>query len=162
LGKKADELLRGSRRIAIPIDLADTESTTSLKPAASVTHSMGRRVSASKSKSSKTKANDSSDDSLSSPDSDGREPVLNAKDVYAISSDFDLSSACFDDIVRLRERVCVDEKIPPPYFLSNSVIREISRVLPQNMEELARIEGLNGKKVASYGELILSETKKYV
>lgn len=143
------------------MDPADTESTTSLKP---TTHAekTGRRASVSKSKPRNVKVADLSADSLPSPDSDEQEPVLNAKDVYAISSDFDLSSACFDDIVRLRERVCVDEKIPPPYFLSNSVIREISRVLPQNMEELARIEGLNGKKVASYGELILSQTKKYV
>lgn len=161
MGKKSDELLRGSRKIAIPMDPADTESTTSLKPT-TYAEKTGRRASVSKSKSRNVKAADLSADSLPSPDSDEQEPVLNAKDVYAISSDFDLSSACFDDIVKLRERVCVDEKIPPPYFLSNSVIREISRVLPQNMEELARIEGLNGKKVASYGELILSQTKKYV
>lgn len=140
---------------------ADTESTTSLKPTAPAGKTRNK-VPAPKSKSRKMKANASSDDGLSSPDSDDQGPALKAGDVYEISSDFDQSSACFDDIVRLRERVCVDEKIPPPYFLANSTIREISRVLPQSMEELARIEGLNSKKVTSYGELILSETKKYV
>lgn len=161
MGKKSDELLRGKRKIAIPMKSADMESTTSLKPTAS-TGKTGKKTSAPKSRSRKMKVNDSRDDCLSSPDSDGQGSALKASDVYAISSDFDPSSACFDDIVRVRERVCVYEKIPPQYFLSNSVIREISRVLPQNIEELARIEGLDSKKITSYGELILAETKKYV
>lgn len=141
------------------MDLADVDNT-SLSKTAAPTKKTGKRVPIPRAK-PKAKVGAPYDDDLSSPEDDIQAPVQNVKDVYDISSDVDLSSACFEDIVRLRERICVERKIPPQYFLSNTVIQEIARVLPQNMEELAQIEGLHGNKVSNYGELILSATKKY-
>ena len=142
----------------MPIDPADVECTPSLRTSTTVKKTRNT-MPISNAKRTTIRMDD---EDISFMDDEIKEVASDVNAIYEVSSDFDHSSACFEDIMRLREQVCVEQKISPPHFLPNAVIREIARVLPQSMDELARVKGLNEKKISSYGELILSTTKKYV
>lgn len=72
-----------------------------------------------------------------------------------------LNMDCFDELMRKRAEVCTKENIQCHHFLSNAAIGELAKRLPQNLQELKAIKGIEERQLMRFGPAFLEVCRKY-
>jgi len=67
----------------------------------------------------------------------------------------------FKQLQNLRNVLCQPKNLPIYFVAASNTLQEMARFLPQNMEELGKINGMGKVKLAAYGEAFLEVIKKY-
>ena len=62
----------------------------------------------------------------------------------------------FEALRRWRAAEAKGQKVPPYVIFHDTVLREISAVLPQNLDDLGLIKGVGASKLARYGNGVLA------
>lgn len=70
-------------------------------------------------------------------------------------------SAIFNELRSLRKAIALEEKLPPYMIFSDSTLREISLLLPHDMEQMLKIKGVGEIKLKKYGLRFMSLCQKH-
>jgi ATP-dependent DNA helicase RecQ len=70
----------------------------------------------------------------------------------------DGEAALFERLRRLRRELADERDVPAYVIFSDAVLREMARVVPQNLSELRGISGVGDKKLAEFGARFLEVT----
>lgn len=62
----------------------------------------------------------------------------------------------------LRKEISLKEKLPPYVIFHDSVLKEISDILPTTIDQLRQIKGIGDKKLVKYGSDLLSIVNTYI
>ncbi|WZL72257.1 DNA helicase RecQ [Clostridiaceae bacterium 35-E11] len=73
-----------------------------------------------------------------------------------------VDNTLFEILRSLRKEISIREKVPPYIIFSDSSIREMSHLYPQDDRELLEIKGIGEAKLKKYGNEFLNVIKKYI
>ena len=73
-----------------------------------------------------------------------------------------LDQTLFSMLVKIRESVAKEQKLPPYVIFSESSLEEMATTYPCNLEELSKIGGVSAGKANKYGVKFAAAIKKYV
>lgn len=73
------------------------------------------------------------------------------------SKSLDIYSA----VLRKREEICMRDKVAVSYVLNNKTAKEISLALPTSLTELAKIKGIDDRRLVKYGPELVDIVKKF-
>ncbi|MCR6515636.1 MAG: DNA helicase RecQ [Clostridium chrysemydis] len=90
----------------------------------------------------------------------GLEKVLfkEERKIKAFSSNNEL----FDILKGIRQRIAIEEKIPPYMVFGDNTLKEMSVRLPKTSDELLDISGVGFKKIETFGEAFLNSINDYI
>ena len=77
------------------------------------------------------------------------------------NSDFNVDEGLFEALKTLRLRIAANENIPAYIVFSNSTLRDMASKKPTTMTEFLDVSGVGKYKAEQYGEMFLTEIKKY-
>lgn len=77
------------------------------------------------------------------------------------NSDFNVDEDLFEALKTLRLRIAANENIPAYIVFSNSTLRDMASKKPTTMTEFLDVSGVGKYKAEQYGEMFLTEIKKY-
>ena len=77
------------------------------------------------------------------------------------NSDFKVDEGLFEALKTLRLRIATNENIPAYIVFSNSTLRDMASKKPTTMTEFLDVSGVGKYKAEQYGEMFLTEIKKY-
>jgi len=78
------------------------------------------------------------------------------------SDNLEEDNTLFEILRKLRKEISSKENLPPYIIFSDSTLIEMSKVYPLEPHQLLNIKGVGQNKLDKYGEVFLSEIKKYV
>lgn len=67
----------------------------------------------------------------------------------------------FEELRRIRARLAKEANLPAYIILSDSTLIELSKYLPQNMDEIRLVSGFGEVKIERYGSLFLKTVQEY-
>ncbi len=68
----------------------------------------------------------------------------------------------FNHLVGLRKKIAHEEGVPVYIIFSNATLKEIEKLMPQDLEALGKVSGIGEAKLSKYGERFLELIKNYI
>src|SRR5699024_1956944 len=92
----------------------------------------------------------------------GEESVWIRQQTEDNQTDREQDDELFNTLRTLRKQLADEYQLPPYLIFSDATLRDMSRFVPENKQQLLTIKGVGEKKLEQYGESFLQTIQQYI